>query len=70
MAMHQRADAQPEMGARWQPLVWLSIIAGLVALYLPSLVDLFRTIWSTAVGIWRAQPLTTSRLLLWRADAQ
>jgi exosortase B len=30
-----------------QLLVWLPIIAGLIVLYLPSLVDLFRGIWST-----------------------
>lgn len=28
-------------------LVWLPIIAGLIVLYLPSLVDLFRGVWST-----------------------
>ncbi len=28
-------------------LIWLPIVAGLVVLYLPSLVDLFRGIWST-----------------------
>ncbi|MEO6563671.1 MAG: exosortase B [Nitrosospira sp.] len=34
---------------RWpqQLLIWLPIIAGLSVLYLPSLVDLFRGIWST-----------------------
>jgi exosortase B len=30
-----------------QLLIWLPIIAGLIVLYLPSLVDLFRGIWST-----------------------
>lgn len=30
-----------------QLLVWLPIVAGLVVLYVPSLVDLFRGIWST-----------------------
>jgi exosortase B len=28
-------------------LIWLPIIAGLIVLYLPSLVDLFRGVWST-----------------------
>ncbi|MEO8992426.1 MAG: exosortase B [Nitrosospira sp.] len=28
-------------------LIWLPVIAGLIVLYLPSLVDLFRGIWST-----------------------
>lgn len=33
---------------RWsQLLIWLPIIAGMSVLYLPSLVDLFRGIWST-----------------------
>ena len=27
--------------------VWLPVIAGLIVLYLPSLVDLFRGVWST-----------------------
>ncbi|MRD73007.1 exosortase B [Rhodocyclus tenuis] len=31
--------------ARW--LVWLPIVAGLLALYLPTLVDLFQGIWSS-----------------------
>src|SRR5690242_21284552 len=37
-----------EPGSRRARLViWLPIIAGLFVLYLPSLVDLFRGIWST-----------------------
>ena len=32
---------------RQQLLIWSPIIAGLIVLYLPSLVDLFRGIWST-----------------------
>ena len=28
-------------------LVWLPIVTGLIVLYVPSLVDLFRGIWST-----------------------
>lgn len=32
---------------RQQLLIWLPVIAGLIVLYLPSLVDLFRGIWST-----------------------
>ena len=31
--------------AQW--LAWLPIIAGLMVLYLPSFLDLFRTIWAT-----------------------
>ena len=45
MAMHSTSG----IGVRSPSplLVWLPIIAGLLALYVPSLVDLFRTIWST-----------------------
>jgi exosortase B len=32
---------------RKEVLIWLPVVAGLVVLYLPSLVDLFRGIWST-----------------------
>ena len=38
--------SQPE-GWPNRLLIWLPIIAGLTVLYLPSLVDLFRGIWST-----------------------
>ena len=41
-----RSSRQPE-GWRDQLPIWLPIIAGLIVLYLPSLVDLFRGIWST-----------------------
>ena len=41
-----RLPGQPE-GWRGRLLTWLPIIAGLIVLYLPSLVDLFRGIWST-----------------------
>ncbi len=41
-----RQTGQPE-GWRNQLLIWLPIIAGLIVLYLPSLVDLFRGVWST-----------------------
>jgi exosortase B len=34
-------------GANEQLLVWLPLIAGLVVLYVPSLIDLFRGIWSS-----------------------
>jgi len=30
-----------------QALLWLPIIAGLIVLYVPSLIDLLRGIWST-----------------------
>jgi exosortase B len=40
------SSGQPE-GWRGRLLIWLPIIAGLIVLYLPSLVDLFRGIWST-----------------------
>lgn len=40
------SSGQPE-GRRSRLLIWLPIIAGLIVLYLPSLVDLFRGIWST-----------------------
>jgi exosortase B len=40
-------SAAPSEGWRRQLLVWLPIAAGLVVLYLPSLVDLFRGVWST-----------------------
>ncbi len=45
MTFNQQAG-QPK---RWphQLLVWLPIVTGLSVLYLPSLVDLFRGIWST-----------------------
>ena len=41
-----RQPSQP-VGRRNRLLIWLPIIAGLIVLYLPSLVDLFRGIWST-----------------------
>ena len=41
-----RPSGQPEDWRRQLP-IWLPIIAGLIVLYLPSLVDLFRGIWST-----------------------
>lgn len=34
-------------GLRNELLIWLPVITGLVVLYLPSLVDLFRGVWST-----------------------
>ena len=34
-------------GWRGRLLIWLPIVVGLIVLYLPSLVDLFRGIWST-----------------------
>jgi exosortase B len=34
-------------GWRRQLLIWIPVITGLVVLYLPSLVDLFRGVWST-----------------------
>ncbi|TSA53520.1 MAG: exosortase B, partial [Nitrosomonadaceae bacterium] len=40
-----RQAGQPEGWRRL--LIWLPIIAGLIVLYLPSLVDLLRGIWST-----------------------
>ena len=40
------SSGQPE-GWRGRLVIWLPIIAGLIVLYLPSLVDLFRGIWST-----------------------
>lgn len=45
MAMHTTSGIGVHL--RSPLLVWLPIIAGLLALYIPSLVDLFRTIWST-----------------------
>ena len=41
-----RSSSEP---GNWrnQLLVWLPVITGLVVLYLPSLVDLFRGVWST-----------------------
>jgi exosortase B len=44
-AFNRRADASA--GWRGQLLIWLPIITGLIVLYLPSLVDLFRGVWST-----------------------
>ncbi|PTR15089.1 MULTISPECIES: exosortase B [unclassified Nitrosospira] len=44
-AFNRRADASA--GWRRQLLIWLPIITGLIVLYLPSLVDLFRGVWST-----------------------
>lgn len=41
-----RQTSQPE-GWRNRLLIWSPIAAGLIVLYLPSLVDLFRGIWST-----------------------
>lgn len=38
--------SEPE-GRRSRLLIWLPIIVGLIVLYLPSIVDLFRGIWST-----------------------
>ncbi len=40
-----RQTDQP--GWRNRLLIWLPIITGLIVLYLPSLIDLFRGIWST-----------------------
>ena len=40
-------SAAPSEGWRRQLLTWLPIAAGLIVLYLPSLVDLFRGVWST-----------------------
>ena len=40
-------SAAPSEGWRRQLLIWLPIAAGLIVLYLPSLVDLFRGVWST-----------------------
>ena len=34
-------------GWRTLLIIWLPILIGLIVLYLPSLVDLFRGIWST-----------------------
>ena len=58
-----RQPSQPE-GWRYRLLIWLPVIAGLIVLYLPSLVDLFNGIWATdeqahgpivlAVGCWLA----------------
>jgi exosortase B len=44
-AFNRRADVSA--GWRKQLLIWLPIITGLIVLYLPSLVDLFRGVWST-----------------------
>jgi exosortase B len=41
------SSAAPLEGWRRQLLTWLPIAAGLIVLYLPSLVDLFRGVWST-----------------------
>jgi exosortase B len=41
-----RKTPRPE-GRRNPLLIWLPIIAGLIVLYLPSLVDLFRGVWGT-----------------------
>ena len=41
-----RPTGRPE-GWRQRLLIWLPIIAGLIVLYLPSLVDLLRGVWST-----------------------
>src|SRR5690242_19028192 len=41
-----RQPSHPD-GWRERLLVWSPIIAGLIVLYLPSLVDLFRGVWST-----------------------
>ncbi|MBA4142646.1 MAG: exosortase B [Nitrosospira sp.] len=40
-------QAQRPEGWRSQLLIWLPIIAGLIVLYLPSGVDLFRGVWGT-----------------------
>jgi exosortase B len=44
-AFNRRADVSA--GWRKQLLIWLPIITGLIVLYFPSLVDLFRGVWST-----------------------
>lgn len=41
------SSSSPPEDQRHNLLIWLPIIAGLIVLYLPSLVDLFRGIWST-----------------------
>jgi exosortase B len=40
-------QAGPSDGWHRHALIWLPVIAGLIVLYLPSLVDLFRGVWST-----------------------
>src|SRR3954469_25951200 len=45
-AMFSGKRGSPEK-LRQRLLIWSPIIAGLIVLYLPSLVDLFRGIWST-----------------------
>jgi exosortase B len=42
-----RRQARRRMGWSDRLLIWLPLIAGLLVLYLPSLVDLFRGVWST-----------------------
>ena len=44
-AFNRRADTPA--GWRRQLLIWLPVITGLIVLYLPSLIDLFRGVWST-----------------------
>lgn len=44
-AFNRRADTSA--GWRRQLLIWLPVITGLIVLYLPSLIDLFRGVWST-----------------------
>jgi exosortase B len=44
-AFNRRADTSGDW--RRHLLIWLPVIAGLIVLYLPSLVDLFRGVWST-----------------------
>ena len=45
IALNRQADTSVERRKRL--LTWLPIIAGLIVLYLPSLVDLFQGVWST-----------------------
>jgi exosortase B len=40
-------QAGPSDGWHRHALIWLPVITGLIVLYLPSLVDLFRGVWST-----------------------
>jgi len=50
--------------AQW--LVWMPIIAGLIVLYVPSLMDLFRGIWSTDEQAHGPIVLSVACWLAWR----
>jgi exosortase B len=66
MGMVAPAIPRASRQARAQWLAWLPIIAGLMVLYLPSFLDLFRTIWATDEQAHGPIVLSIACWLAWR----